>query len=202
MSELTQPVVVTARELEKILALHEGLAGARPSEVEDADVTTAMANIFNELRRAEAKAEVPVLTTPHDGPWAGPAARLQSLIASGQVADVKFMPLPTGGLEAQFDTGDWLGWASVVWEKLKHLKKHKMVRPNSSIAEPFPKEGRIAVVGDWGTGLYGAPEIAKAISNDANPFEMLIHLGDVYYSVRRRRCSSDFLVCGRPAAER
>ena len=104
-----------------------------------------------------------------DHPSPRSRSRLQSLIASGEAAHINFVPLPTGGLEAKFDTQDWFGWASVAWEKLKHLTPHNILRPKSNLAEPFPDSGRIALVGDWGTGLYGAPEIARAVRNDPNP---------------------------------
>jgi hypothetical protein len=39
----------------------------------------------------------------------------------------------------------------------------------------------VAIVGDWGTALYGAPKIAASIMAQ-KPFDLLLHLGDVYYS--------------------
>ena len=48
-------------------------------------------------------------------------------------------------------------------------------------------------MGDWGTGLYGAPEIAKAILKDADPFMMLMHLGDVYYAGTKNEMKERFL---------
>ena len=132
-----------------------------------------------------------ILTTPHHGP----ACRLQSLIASGEAAHLNLKPLSTGGLEAKFDTQDWFGWASVAWEKLKHLTPHKMLRPRANLPEPFPGTGRIALIGDWGTGLYGAPEIGRAVRNDPNPFAVLLHLGDVYYSGTANEVKDRFLDC-------
>jgi len=182
----TQPVVVTFRQVEKALTKQEAVqqihaaaqSDAEASPVERAAVAAAIGNVLNTLRRAEAEAGAVVLTTPQEGP----AARLQSLIASGEAANLSFDPLPTGGEEAKFDTDDWFGWAQVAWEKLKHLKPHKMIRPAGNTPEPFPEIGRIAVLGDWGTGLYGAPRIARSVRDDPDPFAMLLHLGDVYYS--------------------
>ena len=74
-----------------------------------------------------------VLTTPQ----VGPASRLQSLIASGEAAKLKLEPLPTGGLEAKFDTGDWFGWATVAWAKLKNPSPHPMIRSKKAEAQPF-----------------------------------------------------------------
>ena len=136
-------------------------------------------NVLEQIRKAESAAGAKVLTTPHHER----AARLQSLIASGEAADLKYAALPTGGFEAMFDTNDWFGWASVAWEKLKHLTPHAMVRPKSVTAQPFPDAGRIAILGDWGTGLYGAPKIGEAVRKDRDP--MLLHLGDVYSGTKQ-----------------
>ena len=191
------PVVVTFREVEKVLTGHEAVGNIteaankdpESTPLEKATVMAAMGNVLNELRRAEYKAGALVLTTPHHAP----ASRLQSLIASGEAANLTFEPLPTGGLEAKFDTQDWFGWATVAWEKLKHLKPHVMKRPAGAIAEPFPEQGRVALLGDWGTGLYGAPMVAKAVRNDPDPFALLLHLGDVYYSGTSKEVKQRFL---------
>lgn len=192
-----EPVVVTFREIEKVLTGQEAVGNitevankdTEATPIERATVMAAMGNVLNELRRAEEKAGALVLTTPHHGP----ASRLQSLIASGEAANLKLTPLPSGGLEAKFDTDDWFGWATVAWEKLKHLKPHAMVRPKTTKAEPFPEAGRVAVLGDWGTGLYGAPVIAKSVRKDPDPFAMLLHLGDTYYSGTSKETKQRFL---------
>jgi hypothetical protein len=38
------------------------------------------------------------------------------------------------------------------------------------------------MMADWGTGLYGAPVCARSIEADRRPFDLLLHLGDIYYS--------------------
>ena len=106
-----------------------------------------------------------MLTTAQDGP----ASRLQSMIAAGDGGTLTFEPLPSGGLEAKFDTSDWLGWATVAWARLRHLRKHPMARPASAVPDALAEVARVAIVGDWGTGMYGAPEIARAIRNDPDP---------------------------------
>lgn len=190
----SQPVVVTVREVEKIFAGTEAMGNltevARSaSNVQRAAVMAAVGTVLKELQRAEAKAGAPVLTTPHHGP----STRLQSLIASGEAAKLKLKPLPSGGLESKFDTGDWFGWAQVAWEKLKNPIKHKLIRPAKAVAVQFPDSGRVAVLGDWGTGLYGAPEIAKAVVADPLGFVLLMHLGDVYYSGTKKEVKQRFL---------
>ncbi len=192
-----QPVVVTFRQVEKIFTKQEAVEQIHEAAQKDsqatpaqrATVAAAIGNVLNVLRRAEKDAGAMVLTSPQDGP----ASRLQSLIASGEAATLSFQPLPTGGEEAMFDTHDWIGWASVAWARLKHLKPHKMIRPSKSVPEEFPNTGRIAVLGDWGTGLYGAPHIADSVRKDQDPFAMLLHLGDVYYSGTDQEVQERFL---------
>ena len=179
-------VVVTAREVEKIFSNPEAIgnisevanADANVDPVERAATMAVMGEVLRQLQRAEQAAGAPVLTTPHHAA----ASRLQSLIASGDAAKLHLDPMASGGLEAKFDTDDWFGWAKVAWEKLKHIQPYGMVRPTTMVADPFPEFARVAILGDWGTGLYGAPKIAETVRNDVDPFTVLLHLGDVYYS--------------------
>jgi hypothetical protein len=190
-------VVVTFREIEKVLTGTEARgqiqeAANRDPQAPPEEKATAMAAVgyaLNELRRADQAACALVMTTPPHAP----SSRLQSLVASGEAAQLTFKPLPTGGLEAKFDTSDWVGWATVAWEKLKHFKPHKMLRPADATPEPMPDEGRVALLGDWGTGLYGAPAVAKTIAADPDPYAMLVHLGDVYYSGTEKEVQGRFL---------
>ena len=192
-----QQVVVTFREVEKALTGQEAVGNMIEAANQDSEATplektngmAAISQVLNELRSVEQEAGALVMTAPRNGP----ASRLQSLIASGEAANLQFSPLPTGGLEAKFDTLDWFGWATAAWEKIKHFTPHAMKRPTSSRAESFPEQGRIAVLGDWGTGLYGAPAIAESVRNDPDPFAMLLHLGDVYYSGTSKEVKQRFL---------
>lgn len=176
-------VIVTSRALAQTLtgreamileaAVQDGAADAERQAVRD-----GMLPILAALQAAEQAAGAPVLVAPNDAL----VARLQSLVASGEAGNLNLTPLPAGGFEATFDTHDWFGWATVAWSKLKHLVPHAMVRPRTDTAQPFSDAARIAVLGDWATGLYGAPVIAQAVRDDRDPFAMLLHLGDVYYS--------------------
>ena len=51
----------------------------------------------------------------------------------------------------------------------------------------------MALLGDWGTGLYGAVPCAESIRRDGGRFDLLMHLGDVYYSGTRREVRERFL---------
>ena len=57
---------------------------------------------------------------------------------------------------------------------------------------------------DWATGLYGAPRIAETIRRMAadRPFDLLMHLGDVYYSGTPEEVEQRFLPLWPSAAGR
>jgi hypothetical protein len=105
-----------------------------------------------------------------------------SLIQTYTVQQAKqFVPAASDGLEAQFDSHDVLGWAGSFLTWWKKIVPHAWQAPQSwpdAIADRF----RAAVFGDWGTGLYGAPVLARAIATDKAGFQLILHLGDTYYS--------------------
>jgi hypothetical protein len=94
-------------------------------------------------------------------------------------------PLQSGGLEARFGTGlkggDWFGWLKSTLDWVDRQDAHELLRPADATPVDLGDVARIAMCADWGTGLYGAPEIAKQIEKQA-PFDLLLHLGDVYYA--------------------
>jgi hypothetical protein len=120
-------------------------------------------------------------------------SRLQSEIAR-QADEAK--ALDAGGLEAKFGTGlsggDWWGWILSVMDHVSRKKAHALVRPETTKPEPMRDEARIAMTADWGTGLYGAPKIAQQIRSTGG-FELLMHLGDVYYSGTKKEVQQRFL---------
>jgi predicted phosphodiesterase len=59
------------------------------------------------------------------------------------------------------------------------------------VLPPIPGNARIAIVGDWGTGTPAALDVLRSIAAK-NP-DVLIHLGDVYYSGTAQECQDNFL---------
>jgi predicted phosphodiesterase len=59
------------------------------------------------------------------------------------------------------------------------------------ILPPIPPNARIAIVGDWGTGTPAALDLLRSIA--AQQPDVLIHLGDVYYSGTAQECQDNFL---------
>lgn len=110
------------------------------------------------------------------------ASVLQSLLAQ-QGAQGRSMQ--AGGIEAQFGEGmtggDVWGWIKSTFDHIDQSRWRAIKRPPNNTVGTIADKGKIAIVGDWGTNLYGAPVSAAAIRKAGN-FEMVLHLGDIYYS--------------------
>jgi Calcineurin-like phosphoesterase len=118
---------------------------------------------------------------------------LQSRLAEGGEAGPA---LPGGGLEAQFGEGltggDVWGWVRSVFDHIDSGQWHPIMRPANDTVGAIADKGRIAVIGDWGTNLYGAPVSAASIKK-VGDYEMLLHLGDIYYSGTDKETKDRFL---------
>ena len=81
----------------------------------------------------------------------------------------------------KFDNYDILGWATSLFTWWKGLKKAPW-RTAEASPTTVPNAFRIAVFGNWGTGMYGAPVCAASIARDEKGFQLVLHLGGTYYS--------------------
>ncbi|SPF55841.1 hypothetical protein SBA4_7470008 [Candidatus Sulfopaludibacter sp. SbA4] len=125
-----------------------------------------------------------VMHTPRDST----AALLQSHVAQNAVRQNKVESFVLKGLEhvleafdVKFSSQDWFGWM------LSFFTWIEGIDPAAFLAAPgepaaIPNDFSMAVIGDWGTGLYGAPYCASSIRNDPDGYNLLLHLGDIYYS--------------------
>jgi hypothetical protein len=84
------------------------------------------------------------------------------------------------GFEAKFDNLD-PGWIWSLHDWIKGLRKHDFL-PAPLQPDTIANDYQIAVLSDWGTGLYGAPVCAKSIENHKENINMVLHLGDIYYA--------------------
>jgi hypothetical protein len=106
---------------------------------------------------------------------------LQTFLARQAAENPGNMVDGPNGPEAKFDPNDILGWAGSLFTWLKGLKKHSFIAHRDSPANLNARH-RMALLSDWGTGMYGAPICADSIQKDKKRFDMLLHLGDVYYA--------------------
>ncbi|MGH9941901.1 MAG: metallophosphoesterase family protein [Pyrinomonadaceae bacterium] len=204
MSNQNAPVIVTYQRLsEKIgKALErpdaiiaaakapapEGFEADQPPAT-DEEAAELMDELSNALKILEAEEKVSgVLASPDDKF----TSVLQSYLAESSLQAGKVEAADGGGLEAQFDERDIIGWAKSLFTWVKKLKPHKwQIAP--ATADGLPDTLRVAVLGDWGTGLYGAPPCAESIQNDPKDYGLLLHLGDVYYSGTDKEITDRFL---------
>ena len=121
------------------------------------------------------------------------ASLIQSAIAEQCASGV---PLFAGGLEAQFGQGafggDVWGWFTSLFDYIDQQDWHPIVRPPDAVVGQIADKAEVAVMGDWGTNLYGAPVSAASIKAKGG-YELLVHLGDIYYSGTKAEVQERFL---------
>jgi Calcineurin-like phosphoesterase len=154
-------------------------------EVEDA---------LDELQRAD----------HHHGVMAAPESETASLLLSSMAEqaseradalakDGKLVPVSDAGYEVKYDEKDLLGWtASFFSWRERILGKHEWI-PAPVEPTAIGNEVRIAILGDWGSGRYGAPECARSIDASSPAYDVILHLGDVYYAGTDGEVEDNFL---------
>lgn len=179
-------VIATAAVADRVInRFQEAAPDVRPekdprfegmTDVERASFVAGLTNALGALRDSEKVRGV--MNTPQNKY----ASLLQTMIVEHRTDQQPIAGLET--LEAKFDTHDWLGWLGTFWEMVKGAKKFDWRPPVEGVqqVDQFKDGARMAVFGDWGTGLYGAPHIAENIAKDTGPVNVVLHLGDVYYS--------------------
>jgi hypothetical protein len=105
------------------------------------------------------------------------SAQLQTFLAS----QARTEAARAGGLEAKFDSNDILGWFGSFFSWWKKIRPHAWATADAEPA-PIADVARVGLLADWGTGMYGAPVCAQSMAADTAGFQVLMHLGDVYYS--------------------
>ena len=120
------------------------------------------------------------------------ASLLQTYIADQATQAGQVELLPSGGLEAKFDSRDFLGWTGSFFQWWKRLVPETFLAA-SATPEKLANTARIALLADWGSGLYGAPVCAKSIEDDRDGYQLILHLADIYYSGLKREVRNRFL---------
>jgi len=98
--------------------------------------------------------------------------------------------------ELRFSQCDALGWAECLTAYLAAKLSCGTLpyRPNLDVVKPLPPTAKIAIIGDWGTGDDVAINLLNQIA--ALKPDILLHLGDVYYSGTHNEANDNFLaVC-------
>jgi len=172
--------VVSARRLEDSLikAMPELEARTHFESTEAGETRELLDKLKESLAIISAEPESPgVMATFRDAT----SSQLQTFLAQQTRGANKVDPARAGGLEAKFDSHDILGWFGSFFTWWKKIRPHPWVQGDAQ-PEELPDVARIALLTDWGTGLYGAPVCADSIAKDKGGFQLIMHLGDVYYS--------------------
>lgn len=167
--------------------------GSFPAFQENTSKSEAQLRIeFNEAIKLLGKTEtLPGILASMDNKM---ASLLQTYIVQQGIEEEKVIEVESKTLKAravQFDEKDWSGWATSFFSWWKNISPHPWIATPSD--KRIPNAARIGILGDWGTGLYGAPVCARSIENSKDQYDALVHLGDVYYSGDEEEVKERFL---------
>ena len=187
----TKDTIITYREVSKIINNHESATiGELEKSVEDPTESARMlSGLGAALKRLEEEDKNPGVMISPDHKV---ASLLQAFLAERANEKGELEELPMGGKEAKFDSNDWLGWAGSFFSWWRKIKPHDF-QAAAADPEAFDNTVRVALLGDWGTGLYGAPFCARSIAQEPKGYNLAVHLGDVYYAGNKGEVQERFL---------
>lgn len=128
------------------------------------------------------------------GVMAGTEDGAVSILQSFAAENAGLSPLAgsAGIEEVRFDNRDILRWFGSVFTWWRRFHPFPW-----QTAEPAPERVsntfKLAVFGDWGTGLYGAPKISESIGQRLGKGDVILHVGDIYYSGTEREVKERML---------
>lgn len=164
---------VTTGALREALGRSQGFESASPS---DGDAIRLRAELQTALQRLAPAPGDDVFGSVDDR-WVSLA---QSFLAhQGEQLGSERVASAAGGDEAKFDNLD-PGWLRFLLLWAQSHPKHDF--PALPAVTPIAADARLALLADWGTGLYGAPVCAQSIAAAMSAPQAVIHLGDIYYA--------------------
>lgn len=151
-----------------------------------AQCVSGLHDVGDQLREAP---HPDVLTSLED-----PLASLaQSYLAETAEQTGHVTPLEAGGEEARYDDADHvIALPRIIYRAITGIILPTWRTPPAQ-PDRLGAAFRMAVLGDWGTGLYGAPVCARSIAAQGDDDQVTLHLGDVYYSGSSREIRKQFL---------
>jgi hypothetical protein len=99
------------------------------------------------------------------------------------------------GFEVKFSSDDWPEWALSFFTWVADIVPANPLPP-SPTAEPIDNKFSVGILGDFGTGLYGAPVCQQSIQSGRDDYSLMLHLGGVYYSATPEEVEQRFLPSG------
>jgi hypothetical protein len=176
------------------------------SRVSNGDITDRAVAIHPAVRQADdyvksrasagrVEVQSPAALTVNDNPFEIALAHAESVIR--RVEDFatsigKFTNLDPLFLECIFEFIKYY-WLSHLPPQYRDWNRFSEGINLSVVPDPIPDSAKVAVIGDWGTGMDDAEWLLTQILVSAKP-DALIHLGDVYYSGTAAEVHQNFAV--------
>jgi hypothetical protein len=168
--------------------------GANEEPLDPATEAGLRAQLSDALMRLRAEqGEVGVMTSVQD--------QFASLLQSRLLEDPPDNPQILRGVsdpggpveEVKYDERDIFGWLGSLFTWWKKIRPQPWQPPPPQPQQVGTGERlKVALVSDWGTGLYGAPVIARTMAAMSG-IDVAMHLGDVYYSGTMTEARERFL---------
>jgi len=200
-------VIVNAGHLSEALGVESAaevlaVSGQRISAEDEFVIGAALEGLYDAQAEAAAQADGDSAKSVLLAPNRQSSALLQTYLAqrateqqSVQPAEVPSAEAPLVGVEAKFDEHDLLGWLGAFVPFVRNklgIGRRDPRPPLSPEITPMPDTAKVAVIGDWGTNMYGAPPISYAVQAEGG-YDLLVHLGDVYYAGSREEVQTSLL---------
>jgi hypothetical protein len=154
----------------------EAAGGTRGDDDEWSTFQARLERAFVDLGRAPSEGDH--LWTPED-PF---LAQLQAYLAKTACEKSVDEEAPLSTREVMYDDTDWLGWTRSFFDWWRKLEPAPFRQNRGNEFNSIPNNANLVIFGDWGSGRYGAPVIARTVQAMTSPVTAVIHLGDTYYA--------------------
>jgi hypothetical protein len=178
------PIVDPRGVAESLIANEKGIGdemnilAKKIADSEQAKLRESLAAVTEALDKVSGGA--PVIAAPENPV----AATLQSVVAQ-KASEAGKVEMTDAGPIVKFSDLDTMPWIKAGFTKIFAGQTKYQWRTAPDDPDALKRDDgylRIAVFGNWGTGAYGAPVIANSIRKDPDRFDVVLHLGNVYYS--------------------
>jgi hypothetical protein len=182
-------------DLQTLLGKTRDAAGQTTADPAKADARVAsIAAALQAMQKAQGKYPK-VMHTPRDQMGSLLQSHIARQAAQNNKLDqflLKGISFIFEGFEVKFSQADWFEWMLSFFTWIDDIvPANFLAAPDEP--EPIRNNFRMAVIGDWGTHLYGAPHVADSVKNDPQGWDLLLHLGDTYYSGLPEEMTERFL---------
>ncbi|WP_437499245.1 metallophosphoesterase family protein [Sorangium sp. So ce1099] len=175
---------------EKIMA---GMLTRAPGDPDQSNGFEKKIDLLNSGLRAlrDCELESHVLSSPEHPVGVMLQAFIAGKAAAKAAGPEQSRALEHGGLKVPMDDDDVFNWIAEFLKALPDcIVPHPFLSPPGA-PDSVSNDINVALLGDWGSGLYGAPFCSASIAR--GKYDLVVHLGDIYYVGDKDEVRNHFL---------